>query len=225
MSRAVWRCLVLALALTSACSIEAAGLGAVDASTDGDVGDGSADTNRIPRDAMPIVVRDGGVDAGEPPALDAGPACAPAPEICNALDDDCNGAVDETGCPCDVGEHAEHVYLACTSESRTWADAQSFCEELGYDLAVIDDAMENEAVRARIGDDTWIGLEDRTTEGDYVWVTGTRPGYLNWRPGDAPRGASQPTYDCVEMDAATGEWLDVACGGGRPFVCEATPDR
>ena len=231
MGRAV---LVLSIALASGCAIDASGLGAADATavdgsaptrTDASFARRDAGRDAAPGmlDAMAILVRD--ADLVEPPASDAGPSCIAIDESCNGVDDDCDGTVDESGCPCDVGTHADHVYLACTGESRSFGEAQSFCASLGYDLVVIEDAAENEAVRLRIDNDSWIGLHDRATEGDYVWVDGTTPGYLNWRPGDAPRGTSQPTYDCVEMDPTTGEWLDVGCGGGRPFVCETDPDR
>jgi hypothetical protein len=105
------------------------------------------------------------------------------------------------------------------SAMRTWAQARADCAAVRYDLVVIADAEENETVRSNITGDTWIGLSDAAEEGTYVWVDGTPLGFTSWRVPDAPRGA--PEYDCVEVDPATGDWLDVTCATPRSYACEA----
>jgi len=190
--------------------------------------DGDAGPTRI--DAGPEVTdaggdrTDAGTDAGRlrlDAGTDTGPICVAMSEVCNARDDNCDGMVDESGCPCRRQTFGGHVYLFC-STGRTWADARSDCQSWGYDLVSIGGDAENELVRMNVTEDTWIGLNDRMTEGAYVWPDGSPFGYENWRSPDAPRGTPD-TRDCVEIDAVSGDWLDVDCPGSRPFVCEVDP--
>jgi hypothetical protein len=178
---------------------------------------------------------EGPIDGGEPTldgamGVDGGPSCVPAGEACNATDDDCDESIDEDTCAgCIRSLHAGSVYLAC-SAIRTLDEARADCTEWGYDLVVIDDMAENDIVRAQAAGlgDVWIGLDDRTTEGTFVWVDGRvqRRGaaivlYDHFRPGEPAGGAGN---HCVELDTAdSGYWNDVGCDSAKPYVCEARP--
>ena len=239
MARAVVA-LVLAAHTLWACAVTTSGLGTpdgappVDGASTADTGigaiDGGPSSDDAGRDAAPIGVdagpeeRDGGtvaIDAGTDTGVIA--SCMASDETCNALDDDCDGTVDETGCTCRRETYGGHVYLFCTG-SQPWTNAQADCRGWGYDLVTIGDDGENGFVRMNLSGDTWIGLNDRRSEGNYDWSDGSPFGYEHWRDPDAPRGAPAER-DCAEMDPASGDWLDVDCAGTRPYVCEVDPDR
>ena len=66
--------------------------------------------------------------------------------------------------------------------------------------------------------DTWIGLNDVTTEGTYVWTDGSATDFTSW-DGGAPTGAGDCVY--VSMAAATSlDWVDGLCSEPRPAFCK-----
>ncbi|RMX47972.1 hypothetical protein pdam_00005316 [Pocillopora damicornis] len=67
-------------------------------------------------------------------------------------------------------------------------------------------------------DGVWIGGNDITTEGTFLWPSGIHVTYTNW-------AVSQPDnsygyQDCVGMIISKGTWDDTSCGRRLPFVCE-----
>ena len=63
---------------------------------------------------------------------------------------------------------------------------------------------------------TWIGLNDRTTEGTFVWQNGSALGYLNWL-GEPSGGSSE---NCGNFRQATGFWRDGNCNTNQNSFCE-----
>ena len=64
---------------------------------------------------------------------------------------------------------------------KTWEEAQAHCAFIGMNLATILSPEENDEVLAKIGDnEAWIGLNDRDEEGQYLWISGVTPSYMNW---------------------------------------------
>ena len=78
-----------------------------------------------------------------------------------------------------------HTYLP-TSDGMTWADAEAEAQTLGGHLVTINDAVENEWVRANFSDlgNVWIGLTDRDTEGAFVWTSAEPLTYTAWQGGE-----------------------------------------
>jgi hypothetical protein len=141
---------------------------------------------RLP--VMPQSSTDASVDPASdasPGSIEAGPpACVPQVEVCNGLDDDCDGQVDEDGaCPEDCQGFAlkGRGYMYCAVEVAQ-ATALARCSAQGMRLAWIETAEENAQIVANIvaaplprpDDDaellTYIGGSDAASEGVWRWV-------------------------------------------------------
>jgi hypothetical protein len=82
-------------------------------------------------------------------------------------------------------------------------------------LATIDDATENAAVVALAAN--WIGFDDLTTEGRFVWQHAPTATYANFNTGEPNN--YQFHEDCVYV-RTDGLWNDTPCGEARPGLCE-----
>jgi len=148
-------------------------------------------------------------------------------ETCNGRDDNCDGQIDETGCPCPAFQYNGHNYLFC-SPTANWSVAGTTCKGWGYHLAKIEDAAENKWVvdTANSIDRTgwWIGLNDIAKEGTFVWADGSALGYSVWVQGQPNNGGfGGNDQDCVEIisNLVSGYgWNDGECGNQLHFVCE-----
>ncbi len=92
-----------------------------------------------------------------------------------------------------------------------WPEAEETAVVLGGHLATINDATENEWVRANLanygstGRLVWIGFTDEVVEGTFEWVSGQPAGYTNWSAGE-PNNIGDEDY--ATMDPNTGTWND-----------------
>ncbi|KAJ8043122.1 C-type lectin domain family 17, member A [Holothuria leucospilota] len=87
------------------------------------------------------------------------------------------------------------------STSQTWEESRQLCESNSSHLVTIENKEENIFVRKMVWlcyqfRWTWIGLNDRTTEGIWKWSDGTVSTYRNWGVGGASGGHAD---DCVAM--------------------------
>jgi hypothetical protein len=150
------------------------------------------------------------------------------PEVCDGLDNDCDGAF-ETNCPTDctltLDRETRRRYLACTAP-RLWQAARDLCQQHGFDLAHVDDEVENEFIRnslplsaggrthlggVRVGtDDTWEWADDHVV----FWETGASTDvyakWAWWREGG----------NCLALDTDQHAWIDATCDQPRMFTCE-----
>lgn len=172
-------------------------------------------------------------EASAPDEPEAGPtAIDPRPDAGGAMG--CL-AVDACVAPsnCATEEYGGHTYFVC-GDSLTWDDARARCMSAGTDLAILDDKAENDFVASKLSMPSWIGLNDRDTEGDYRWIPpgsassfGSSASFTNWAmsvPDNCGAGLFGQ-QDCVRM-ASDGTWNDSDCAGGCTegtfaFVCES----
>jgi hypothetical protein len=142
-------------------------------------------------------------------------------EVCNGIDDDCDGAVDDLP-ECFDCDLSVPPYWFCARE-LSWPAAESLCVSFGGHLASLGDAGENTLVTtqgdALLAAPFWIGLEDQAVEGTYTWTDGTPFGFTAW-------GLNQPTgnpEDCVVARPNAGaveQWADFTCTQPIAFACE-----
>jgi hypothetical protein len=148
-----------------------------------------------------------------------------AVEVCDAVDNDCDGVVDSAAvCGCSTGSYGGHTYIYCGSLSTDWYAAQAWCSARGYDLATIDDAGENSYTSSLIGTagsvSAWIGLNDVASEGSWVWASGRSSGYRAWGSGEPNNLGNE---DCTEQYApgSSGRWNDMPCSASLRWLCES----
>lgn len=150
---------------------------------------------------------------------DTDPERSPAAtERCDAIDDDCDGLLDEGACPGALGAGEGHAWLVETSP-LSWTAAEDSCEALGWHLATPDDASQQEGLERLVlpyADRFWIGLSDREDEDEFVWVDDAPGSYTNWAE-DEPNDLDGE--DCVALDDE-GEWEDRDCAERNPYACE-----
>ena len=99
-----------------------------------------------------------------------------------------------------------------TSTSRiNWETARQRCLLWGYDLASVKNSQENSLLYATRSTSNsvncWIGLNDRSSEGLYVWSDGSNSLYRNWRFGEPN---NQENEDCVHFFNNV-DWNDKSC--------------
>ena len=196
------------------------GCGNPDTDTDGDSVADCVDP--CPQDFHDDTDGDGACDSDDCAPLN--PDIHPgAVETCNGLDDDCNGAPDDSGCPCAVESYNGHQYMFCPGPVD-WGTARAACRSYGYTLATVENADENdrlwELINALLGGaDTWHGLNDRASEDNWVWVDGSPAAYFNWDGGQPNDWGGQ---DCANWgDGDDGRWNDADCGDTLAYVCES----
>ena len=123
--------------------------------------------------------------------------------------------------PCGLGyqsgQHCHHVI----APHKTWANAQSFCEDLGENLPEIRNVQEKDALVTDVmatGSTSmayiWIGLNDETM----TWSNGNPASYTFWEDTE-PDG---PEEQCVVfyINWSNYKWHDYGCTNTFSYVCQ-----
>lgn len=135
------------------------------------------------------------------------------------------------GCAAGETSFGGHCYVR-TSAAESQSAALTRCRNrgAGWSLCEITSAEENNFISGLVGtSEAWLGGTDRTTEGTFVWQSGTTfwaggstgapaPGqYANFVTGE-PNDAGGS--DCLRM-VAGGGWRDITCTSPFVAVCES----
>ncbi|XP_060590940.1 perlucin-like [Ruditapes philippinarum] len=150
--------------------------------------------------------------------------------ICNTL-----GNIFErqtsTGCPIDFVKHENSCYHIFATPTLKWWEAMAYCEIYGGGegtLATVESEseqlfLENELKKAfpnPIGKDFWLGANDVTHEGTWVWIKKDEyvQEYTHWAPGQPSSGTSE---NCLALyDGLQYKWNDAPCNLPEGFICE-----
>ena len=149
-----------------------------------------------------------------------------ASEVCNGLDDDCDGVVDEgVSCGCTHDTWSEQSYQFCMGVLNH-ADADAQCDSMGYGMAHVDDSAENTYLYNKVvslwNNWWWLGANDIASEGTWVWNDGTPWNYTNWYPGQ-PNNYGNYQH-CLTLNGFGSQWNDEWCNYDLPYVCKAEAD-
>eukprot|EP00729_Bicosta_minor_P007707 gene7707-16578_t len=163
----------------------------------------------------------------------------------------CECNADYTGDWCEIltkpyiGGPPNKVYMTVPGVTKTWENARKFCVaqskfDYSVDLVTFSDPDEQVQVTELLSltnQHFWIGCNDRTTEGTYVWAgqdayKSCMPieggVHSNWRDGEPnnwnneeirPATDKEVGEDCV-YTYGPGAWDDVPCTGSFLFICE-----
>lgn len=179
--------------------------------------------------------------------------CIAHPEVCNAIDDDCDGETDEVPLDCRVIgsvmcqriETPRGRYLLCDGAGSR-ESARAFCEGVTmfggtFALVSLETRMEAEALHSAIGtrpESAWIGMVrvpgSSPVLQQFQWDSGAPIVALetSWALGEPnnARSFAPGVEDCVEVFLSrpptflAGNWNDVSCAGHPTmFICEESP--
>jgi cysteine-rich repeat protein len=114
---------------------------------------------------------------------------------------------------------AGHCYSVFPT-AVTWEDASNACLIVGGHLVTIESAAENNALKAKVTADSWIGLTSKYSVGQFIWYQG--PGKvltLNYKnPG--PGALSSLPDQCEVYSSSTQQWNDANCTATHGYICE-----
>ena len=81
---------------------------------------------------------------------------------------------------------------------QSWSEAKAHAQAQGGNLAKIDNLDLNQRLFRAFGDGLWIGLEEKSPAGSWVWSDGSTPAWTNWAPGQPDGvGAGNPAGQTV----------------------------
>ncbi|XP_054436403.1 mannose-binding protein A-like isoform X1 [Pteronotus mesoamericanus] len=116
-----------------------------------------------------------------------------------------------------LGKRSGKKLYVTNGEKMPFSKVKALCTELQATVATPKNAEENEAIQGVAKDNAFLGITDEVTEGQFVYVTGGRLTFSNWKKGEPNDFGSGE--DCVILKD-DGEWNDISCSSSYLAVCE-----
>ena len=116
-----------------------------------------------------------------------------------------------------LGKKSGKMLYVTNSEKMPFSKVKALCAELGATVATPKNAEENKAIQDMAPDIAFLGITDEVTEGQFMYVTGGRMGYSNWKKGEPNNHGSGE--DCVLL-LRDGLWNDISCSSSFLAICE-----
>ncbi|XP_062340567.1 macrophage mannose receptor 1 [Osmerus eperlanus] len=125
---------------------------------------------------------------------------------------------------CDAGYllFGDHCYHFESERAMNWQDAENYCSNQNGHLASFQDQEELSFLTAHMPGSAWVGLNDITTEGHFVWTDGSPADFLPWGPNQPDNW--QGNEDCMHIRAhdhvEPGLLNDDYCMSTHEFICK-----
>ncbi|XP_031175105.1 galactose-specific lectin nattectin-like isoform X1 [Sander lucioperca] len=107
--------------------------------------------------------------------------------------------------------------------TKTWSEAEIFCQIVGGNLASIHSDEEHTFIKNYINQvsgeqrTSWIGGTDTVKEGTWLWTDRSDFTYKSFNAGEPNnRGGAE---NCLLMNWGGANWNDLACNNQASFVC------
>ncbi|XP_004641302.1 mannose-binding protein A [Octodon degus] len=117
-----------------------------------------------------------------------------------------------------LGKKSGKKFYVTNGEKMTFAKVKALCTELRGTVATPRNAEENKAIQAMATDNVFLGITDEVTEGQFMYVTGGRLAYSNWKTNE-PNDYGDEGEDCVILKT-DGFWNDLSCRASCLAICE-----
>ncbi|CAH1775812.1 unnamed protein product [Owenia fusiformis] len=122
-----------------------------------------------------------------------------------------------SSCPADFVAFQDSCFHISTTP-RTWDQANNYCKLKQANMASVNSRFDQAFVYSSIqtAGETWIGLTDIRTPGNFRWTDNWPVVYTNW-------GVNMPSGvgGCVKV-MMDGTWIDGDCSQTLPVVCKTT---
>ncbi|XP_066513144.1 macrophage mannose receptor 1-like [Hoplias malabaricus] len=111
-------------------------------------------------------------------------------------------------------KNSTHRYIFM-NETKTWAEAQSYCREHFTDLVTVRNRTENDEIwgLSHNNDGVWIGLFNDS----WQWSDQSNSSFRYWRSGPDNYGNNGQQQCAVVTE--DGQWTNLTCDNKLPFVC------
>jgi hypothetical protein len=193
---------------------------------------GTFDPSRGEGEAGMLTITDGSTAGSVTIASAEGTDAPMGPELCDGLDNDRDGLVDEvapglTECDgCRLLQGAGQAWWVCDS-LLTWDETRARCEGLGATTAIVASAEAQAFVVEAVGQGWyWLGARQAADEGGWSWIDGTPWEYTSW--GTIQPDDTAPGQDCLRLTFGIvgegwfeGAWDDFFCDDPHPWMCSA----
>jgi hypothetical protein len=119
-----------------------------------------------------------------------------------------------------LGEYNGHRYFVSNAGANSWSSARSAAVNLGADLVTINNSAENAWLDGALNNSNvyWIGLNDASVEGTFVWSSGSSASYRNFASGEPNNGGGNSDYAVIAANG--GLWYDRAGSDCNAYIIE-----
>ncbi|XP_020833027.1 mannose-binding protein C isoform X2 [Phascolarctos cinereus] len=117
-----------------------------------------------------------------------------------------------------LGKKVGKKLFLTNREKANFDRVKVLCEQVEATIATPKNAEENKAIQNLAnGTPAFLGITDKVQEGQFVYITGERMTYTNWRENEPNNHGSGE--DCVLLNN-DGSWNDISCTTSLLAVCE-----